>query len=210
MADQGSPAASGGGGFTPINRSPGNDSMSSGLPVHDDKKRRSDAQVAAVVTHDRTKASPEPRRDLVVSSSSDAGSHRTSCGVCVWSVVGSWLVVVVGRSSGRTSTQRHPLMLNLKGLVLRCCSTVPLSTVEAQSDSSELQEVFLSRLQVISRKVYGLTTQWLIKVRQLSLEQDALARLTGARGTTCPRRQEAQVRCSGCRGGHVRPSKGKS
>ena len=30
--------------------------MSSGLPVHDDKKRRSDAQVAAVVTYDRPKA----------------------------------------------------------------------------------------------------------------------------------------------------------
>ena len=51
MADQGSPVVSGTGGFTPINRSPGNDSMSSGLPVHEDKKRRSDAQVAAVVTY---------------------------------------------------------------------------------------------------------------------------------------------------------------
>ena len=34
--------------------------MSSGLPVHDDKKRRSDAQVAAVVTYDRPKANPIP------------------------------------------------------------------------------------------------------------------------------------------------------
>ena len=83
MADQGSPVVSGTGGFTPINRSPGNDSMSSGLPVHDDKKRRSDAQVAAVVMYDRPKANPEPLRDLQVSSSSDAGSHRTSGGVLV-------------------------------------------------------------------------------------------------------------------------------
>ena len=60
MADLGSPVLSGTGGFTPINRSPGNDSMSSGLPVQDDKKRRSEAQVAAVVTYDRPKASPEP------------------------------------------------------------------------------------------------------------------------------------------------------
>ena len=60
MAGQGSPAISGGGGFTPINRSPGNDSMSSGLPVQDDKKRRS-GQVAAVVGCDRAKASPEPQ-----------------------------------------------------------------------------------------------------------------------------------------------------
>ena len=34
--------------------------MSSGLPVHDDKKRRSDAQVAAVVTYDRRKAFLNP------------------------------------------------------------------------------------------------------------------------------------------------------
>ena len=83
MADQGSPVISAAGGFTPINRSPGNDSMSSGLPVQDDKKRRSDAQVAPVVTYDRPKANPEPLRDLRVSSSSDAGSHRTSGGVLV-------------------------------------------------------------------------------------------------------------------------------
>ena len=60
MANQDSPVVSGTGGFTPINRSPGNDSMSSGPPVQDDKKRRSDAQVAAVVTYDRPKAIPEP------------------------------------------------------------------------------------------------------------------------------------------------------
>ena len=83
MAGQGSPAISGGGGFTPINRSPGNDSMSSGLPVHEDKKRRSDAQVAAVVTYDRPKAIPEPLRDVQSSSSSGAGSQRTSGGVLV-------------------------------------------------------------------------------------------------------------------------------
>ena len=83
MAGQGSPAISGGGGFTPINRSPGNDSMSSGLPVHEDKKRRSDAQVAAVVTYDRPKAILEPLRDVLSSSSSGAGSQRTSGGVLV-------------------------------------------------------------------------------------------------------------------------------
>ena len=81
MADQGSPVLSGTGGFTPINRSPGNDSMSSGLPVQDDKKRRPEAQVAAVVSYDRPKVNPEPLRDLQLSSSSEAGSHRTSGGV---------------------------------------------------------------------------------------------------------------------------------
>ena len=77
MAGQGSPVLSRTGGFTLINRSPGNDSMSSGLPVQDDKKRRSEAQVAAVVTDDRPKASPEPLRYLALSSSSEAGSHRS-------------------------------------------------------------------------------------------------------------------------------------
>ena len=57
--------------------------MSSGLPVHEDKKRRSDAQVAAVVTYDRPKAIPEPLRDVLSSSSSGAGSQRTSGGVLV-------------------------------------------------------------------------------------------------------------------------------
>ena len=60
MVDLGSPSMSGTDVFTTINTSPWNDSLSSGLPVQDDKKRRSEAQVAAVVMYDRPKASPEP------------------------------------------------------------------------------------------------------------------------------------------------------
>ena len=51
--------------------------MSSGLPVHDDKKRRSDAQVAAVVTYDRPKANPEPVRDAKEEEEEDHGNYVT-------------------------------------------------------------------------------------------------------------------------------------
>ena len=75
MANLNSPIS--GGGFTPVNRSPGIDSISSGLPAHDENKRRSDV-VAAVVGYIPSKASPEPVRELVVSSSSeDAGGHHS-------------------------------------------------------------------------------------------------------------------------------------
>ena len=104
MADQGSPVVSGTGGFTPINRSPGNDSMSSGLPVQDDKKRRSDAQVAAVVSYDRSKVSREPLQDAPPSSSSDAGSQRTSGGVLVGNIAPGQ---VGSASSGRQGGSRR-------------------------------------------------------------------------------------------------------
>ena len=99
MADQSSPVASGTAGFTPINRSPGNDSMSSGLPVQDDKKRRSGAQVKAVVKYDRPNASPESLRDLALSTSSDAGSHHSG-GVLVASAVPSQRGVGIIRTLG--------------------------------------------------------------------------------------------------------------
>ena len=77
MANLSSPTFSGAGGFTPVNRSPGNDSISSGLPAHDEKKRRSDV-VGAVVGYVPSKASPEPVRELTVSSSSEeAGGHHS-------------------------------------------------------------------------------------------------------------------------------------
>ena len=66
-----------------MNRSPGNDSLSSGLPAHDEKKRRSDV-VAAVVGYQPTKARPEPVCDLALSSSSEeAGGHRSGGGPVV-------------------------------------------------------------------------------------------------------------------------------
>ena len=96
--------------------------------------------------------SPCVKTSRLASFSSSPLRARVRGVVCEVSVVESCLVVVVGWSSGRTRIPRHPLTLNLNGLGLRCCSTVPLSIVEAQSDSRELQEVFLTRLQVISRK----------------------------------------------------------
>ena len=66
---------------------------------------------------------------------------------CAWSsvcelvVVAGWLllVVVVGRFRGRSETPRHPHSLNLNGLLLWCCLTVPLSTLSSKSDSLKLR-----------------------------------------------------------------------
>ena len=75
MATPSSPEMSGG-GYSPINRSPGTDVISSGLLVHDDKRYKS-AQVAAVMGYDRTKSSREGQRDLALSSSPEAGSRHS-------------------------------------------------------------------------------------------------------------------------------------
>ena len=61
------------------------------------------------------------------------------CSVCE-SVVAGWsLGLVVRGVRGRSSFLRHSLTLNLNGLLLRCCLTVPLSTLSSKSDSLELR-----------------------------------------------------------------------
>ena len=120
--------------------------------------------------------------------------------VCEVSVAGWLLVVVVGWFRGHSNPQRYPLTLNLNGLWLRCCLTVPLSTVELHSDSFELLVVFRTRLQVISRNSlrsqqhYGWSrfTSYLWRWRLYPDQQEPgerlhVQRLAGARG------QEAQV-----------------
>ena len=82
--------------------------------------------------------------------------HPRACArlrVCEVAFAG-WLLVlgvVVGGFSGRTNSPRHYSTLHLIGLGLRCCLTVPLSTLSSKSDSLELG-CFRIRLQVISRK----------------------------------------------------------
>ena len=73
------------------------------------------------------------------------------CSVCELVVAGWLLGVVVGGVWGRSSLPRHSLTLNLNGLLLRCCLTVPLSTLSSKSDSLELSGSLRIRLQVISR-----------------------------------------------------------
>ena len=104
MANLSLPTFSGAGGFTPVNRSPGNDSISSGLPAHDEEKRRSDT-VAAVVGYVPSKASPEPVRELAVSSSSEEAGGHHSGSVCDWvgALCGRW--VVAERFRGSSNVQ---------------------------------------------------------------------------------------------------------
>ena len=80
MATPGSPSMSGLGGYTLVHMSPGNDSISSGLPAHDDKKLKTTQVVAAVVGFDRTKVCHDV---LLHSSSSDAGSQLGGGGFVV-------------------------------------------------------------------------------------------------------------------------------
>ena len=105
---------------------------------------------------------------------------RACARLCVCeSVFAGWLlvlVVVVGGFSGRTNSPRHYSTLYLNGLGLRCCLTVPLSTLSSKSDSFETSGVSRTVYRLSAVRVYGLTTQWLVKVHQLSLEVAALPR----------------------------------
>ena len=116
-------------------------------------------------------------------------------------VVAGWLLgLVVGGVRGRSSLPRHSLTLNLNGLLLRCCLTVPLSTLSSKSDSFELSGSFRIRLKVISRKSlrfkqhngWSRFTSYLWRWRLYPDKQEPgerlhVQRLAGARG------QEAQV-----------------
>ena len=108
--------------------------------------------VGTCVLHDMMRFRSACVKTLRPSPSSSSPPARVCGVVCEVSVAGWLLVVVVGWFSGRTNPPRYPLTLNLNGLCLRCCLTVPLSTVELHSDSIELLVVFRTRLQVISRK----------------------------------------------------------
>ena len=104
-----------------------------------------------------------------------------SARVCALLRGGVWSSVVVCLSSSvvpsrRGSDPTSRTSIHLNGLGLRCCLTVPLCLVGTQSDSRKLLVVFLTRLQVITHKSLQLTTQWLIKVRQFCLAQEALPR----------------------------------